>query len=79
MFITDNKIVKGKFNWQEGYGAFTNSHPQISKVIAYIENQEEHHRTRTFKEEYLRFLMELEIPYESQYLFEFIEDGVITI
>ena len=52
-FINEKQWVRGKFSWQEGYGAFSHSRAQ---VVKYILNQEEHHRTKTFKEEYLQML-----------------------
>ena len=55
-FINDHKFVKGKFAWQEGYGAFSYSHSHIGKVYDYILNQEMHHKKKTFKEEYIGFL-----------------------
>lgn len=48
-FINEQKFVKGKFSWQEGYGAFSYAHSQIDAVYRYILNQEEHHRKKTFK------------------------------
>lgn len=72
-FINKNKFVKGKFSWQEGYGVFSYSHSHISDVYNYILNQEEHHKKKTFKEEYLEFLNKFEIPYEERYLFEWID------
>jgi REP element-mobilizing transposase RayT len=56
------------FWWQDGYGAFTVSKSNIPKVINYIQNQREHHRTRTFQEEYLEFLRENGIDYDERYL-----------
>ena len=53
-FINDRKWIKGKFSWQEGFGAFSYSRREIDGVIKYILNQEEHHRTKTFKEELRR-------------------------
>ena len=50
-FISNKKFVKGKFNWQQGYGAFSYSHSHIDAVVKYILNQEEHHKKKTFKEE----------------------------
>ena len=55
-FINDQKFLKGKFSWQEGYGAFSYSHSQIDNVYQYIANQEEHHRKKTFQDEYQEFL-----------------------
>ena len=72
-FINDKKWINGKFNWQEGYGAFSYSKSQINNVINYILNQEEHHKKETFKEEYLGFLNKFEIDYDEKYLFEWIE------
>ena len=70
-WINDNKLVHGKFAWQEGYGAFSYSRSQRDYVIRYIMNQESHHRARTFREEYLEFLKEFAITYDERYLFEF--------
>src|SRR5205807_2445289 len=55
-FINEKKLSTFKFNWQEGYGAFSYSHSQLDHVIAYIMNQKEHHKKRSFKEEYIDFL-----------------------
>lgn len=60
-FINKKKFLKGKFEWQEGYGAFSYSHSQMNHVYQYIANQEEHHRKKTFKEEYFDFLEKFEI------------------
>ena len=59
-FINENKWVKGKFSWQEGYGVFSYSHSQIDNVYRYIANQEAHHEKKTFKDEYTDFLVNLE-------------------
>lgn len=56
------------FAWQDGYGAFTVSKSQIPGVIKYIQNQREHHRTKTFQEEYLEFLEKNGIDYDERYL-----------
>jgi putative transposase len=72
-FINDRKLVKGKFSWQEGYGAFSYSHSHIGKVYQYILNQEEHHKTKTFREEYTDFLIKFGIEYNEVYLFDWIE------
>ena len=72
-FINDKNLVKGKFSWQEGYGAFSYSHSQIDNVYHYILNQEEHHRNKTFREEYLDFLQKFDIEHDEKYLFEWIE------
>lgn len=72
-WINENAVVKGRFEWQEGYGAFSYSHSSLNNVIQYIENQKEHHRRKTFKEEYLEFLHEFQFEYKSEYLFDWIE------
>ena len=72
-YISENNWVKGKFSWQSGYGAFSYSKSQIDNIIKYISNQEQHHKKRTFKEEYLDFLKKFGIDYDEQYLFEWIE------
>ncbi len=72
-FINANKLVKGKFIWQEGYGAFSYAHSQIEQVYKYILNQEQHHHRKTFKEEYVDFLQKFGIEYNEKYLFDWIE------
>jgi len=56
------------FAWQDGYGAFTVSKSQIPEVIRYIQGQEEHHRVKTFQEEYLGFLERHGIEYDKRYV-----------
>ena len=73
-WINENKLSKFKFDWQKGYGAFTHSRSNIDTVVKYINNQEEHHRKKSFKVEYLEFLHEYGIEYEEKYLFEFFDD-----
>lgn len=72
-FINEQKWVRGRFAWQEGYGAFSYAHSQIDNVYNYILNQEKHHRKKTFREEYLEFLKKFQIQYEDRFLFEWIE------
>ena len=71
-FINDRKFIKGKFRWQEGFGVFSYSQSQIKDVYNYILNQEEHHRKKTFKDEYIEFLNDYEIDYKPEYLFDWI-------
>jgi putative transposase len=73
LWINDQKLCNHKFQWQEGFGAFTYSISQLDNVIKYIDNQEEHHRKQSFKEEYLSFLKNFEIEYKDEYLFDFLE------
>jgi len=65
------KTNRHEFRWQEGYGAFSYSKSQLENVTNYILNQPEHHRTKTFREEYVEFLKLFEIHYKDEYLFEF--------
>ncbi len=74
-FINEKKFVIGKFQWQKGFGAFSYSKSQMSKVYNYIQNQENHHKKKTFKEEYLELLSKFDIRYDEKYLFEFYDDN----
>lgn len=58
------------FAWQTGYGAFTVSYSNVESVKQYIANQAEHHRARTFQEEFVKFLKRHEIEYDERYLWE---------
>jgi len=58
------------FAWQSGYGAFSVSQSNAAKVIAYIEDQLEHHRTRTFEEEFIEFLERHKIEYDPRYVWD---------
>ncbi|PBJ12790.1 IS200/IS605 family transposase [Flavobacterium sp. ACN6] len=69
-FINDQKWINGKFEWQTGFGAFTYGHSQLNNVIKYIENQEEHHKKRTFKEEYIDFLKLFNVDFKNEYVFD---------
>ncbi len=55
-WVNQNRIVGAKFNWGRGYGAFSVSHSNVDAVSKYIANQEEHHRRKTFAEEYEKFV-----------------------
>jgi REP element-mobilizing transposase RayT len=74
IFIEEKKFMHFNFQWQEGYGAFSYSHSQLTEVIRYIEHQKEHHTKRSFKEEYMAFLYAFEIEFKNDYLFEWIDD-----
>lgn len=69
-YINDNRWALGQFEWQTGFGAFTVSQSQIDKVAKYISNQEEHHRAKTFREEYITFLKAYQVDFKAEYLFE---------
>ena len=68
--INENRLARGKFSWQEGYGAFSYSKSQKPRVIKYIQNQEEHHKTRTFRDEYLALLEAQGIDFDERYIFK---------
>lgn len=72
-FINDKKWIAGKFNWQEGFGAFSYGHSQINSVIQYIQNQEQHHAKKSFRDEYVQMLKKFQIDYDEQYLFNAVE------
>jgi len=67
-WINEKKFVRGKFSWQEGYGAFSYSHSQIDQVVRYINNQEKHHKRRTFSEEYILLLKKFNIQFDEKYI-----------
>lgn len=71
-WINEKRYVIGKFQWQEGFGAFSTNQSQLNVIIAYINNQEEHHKQKTFKDEYLELLQKYNIEFEEKYLFEWI-------
>jgi putative transposase len=73
-FINDHRLVRGKFNWQEGFGAFSYSRSHLEQVVKYVLNQEKHHARRTFKDEYIGLLDRFEVEYEDRYLFDWIDD-----
>ncbi|MDP2182014.1 MAG: IS200/IS605 family transposase [Actinomycetota bacterium] len=72
-FINDKKLIRGKFNWQEGFGAFSYSRSQIKSVILYIEKQEEHHKRKSFKEEFIKILKDFDVEYKNEHLFKWID------
>lgn len=69
-WINEKKFIKSRFEWQEGYGAFSYSKSQLKNVVTYIENQEEHHRKKTFREEYLDFLKAFEVVFDEKFIFK---------
>ena len=73
-WINEKRLIPGRFEWQSGYGAFSYGHSQIDSVVKYIQNQEEHHRKKTFLEEYIMFLKKFNVPYDERYVFKPIED-----
>jgi REP element-mobilizing transposase RayT len=73
-FIKEKRLSKFKFEWQKGYGAFTHSHSQIDSVAKYILSQEEHHKKKPFREEYLEILKKNDVEFKDEYVFEFFND-----
>lgn len=73
-FINDKRWVRGRFSWQEGFGAFSYGHSHIDSVVKYIQNQEKHHARKTFKEEYLNLLEKFNVDYKEKYLFDWIDE-----
>ena len=69
-FVKDKKLTRTKFLWQEGYAAFSYSHSQINSVIKYIINQEKHHKTKLFTEEYTEFMKKFKVEYDEKYLLD---------
>lgn len=69
-WINEKKFIKAKFEWQEGFGAFSYSKSQASRVITYVQNQEIHHRKITFLDEYKKFLEKFEVNYDERYIFK---------
>jgi len=73
-WVKEKKLSKFKFSWQKGYGAFTHTHSQIDGVAKYVLSQEDHHRIKTFKEEYHKMLDKFQIAYKNEYVFDFFDD-----
>ena len=69
-FVNKKGFTKKKFYWQEGYGAFSNSRSQLDAVNKYILNQKEHHKKKTFREEYISMLKDYEVDYDEKYIFK---------
>lgn len=74
-FINEKRFVLGKFHWQDGYGAFSYSKSQLDKVYTYVANQEDHHKRRTFREEYVGLLKKFQIEFDNRFLFDFFDGG----
>ena len=68
LWINENKFVGYKFSWQEGFGAFSYGKSQVPAIAKYIEDQQKHHKKKTFHEEYIEFLKLYEIEYDERYV-----------
>ena len=73
LWINENRFVRGKFSWQEGFGVFSYGHSQIPTIANYIEQQKKHHEKRTFIEEYREFLKLFNIEFDERYIYKAIE------
>jgi putative transposase len=71
--INEQRWIGCRFSWQEGFGAFSVSHSHIGAVINYIRNQENHHRRKSFREEYLEFLERHKVSYDKRFVFKPVE------
>jgi putative transposase len=69
-FINQQRWFAGRFNWQEGFGAFSYSRSQLGTVIRYIENQQKHHANKTFTEEYVQLLERFDVEFDKRYIFK---------
>lgn len=69
-YISQEDLMR-KFAWQSGYGAFSYSLSHVDNVIKYIVNQKEHHKKKTFREEYIKMLDDFQVEYDEKYLFDF--------
>ena len=69
-FINERRWVKGRFGWQEGFGAFSHSRSQLDVVIRYNQNQQQHHARKTFREEYIQLLERYRVDFDPRYIFK---------
>jgi putative transposase len=72
-YVKENKFTRFPFQWQEGFGAFSYADSQLDVVSKYVLNQKEHHKKKTFQEEYAAFLEKFKVDYDPQYLFDWID------
>jgi len=70
-WVIKKNLARGKFGWQESYGAFSYGHSQLDQIVQYIVNQEKHHQRRSFRDEYLTLLKKFEIDFKEEYVFDF--------
>ena len=74
LYIQDNKLNSHRFNWREGYDAFSYRLRDVDEICGYIQNRQEHRRKESFRQEYTNLLKDFANEYEEKYLFEFIDD-----
>ncbi len=70
IWLKTQRPILHRFAWQHGYGAFSVGPDDLEALVVYIDNQEEHHRVRTFQEEYLAFLKKYNVPYDERYVWD---------
>lgn len=70
LWIKEREPIQQQFSWQGGYGAFSVGQLETTQVISYINQQQEHHRKRSFQEEYRAFLEKYKIPYDERYVWD---------
>jgi putative transposase len=73
-FISEKRWVPGRFSWQEGFGAFSYSRSQLGAVIRYIENQQKHHASKSFRDEYKELLERFGVEFDPRYIFKPLDD-----
>ncbi len=73
-FINENRWMRGHFNWQDGFGAFSHSHSEIDRVVRYVLNQEQHHTKKPFRQEYAELLKEFGVQSDERYVFAPVDD-----
>lgn len=71
-WLNENRLLPGRFEWQRGYGAFSYARSQLDNVVNYILTQPEHHKRRSFRDEYLQLLERFEVAYDPRYVFDWI-------
>ena len=69
-WLNENSFFDHRFEWQKGFGCFSCSKKEVPKVYQYILNQEIHHRSQSFRIEYMELLQEHEISFDEHYIFE---------
>ena len=70
VWMNENHLISKRFKWQAGYGWFSVSPKDTGEVVAYIENQAEHHKRATFEEEYRRFLVKYQVDFDERYVWD---------
>jgi REP element-mobilizing transposase RayT len=73
LWINENRLIPGKFSWQEGFGVFSYGKSQVPSIASYIEQQKQHHERQTFLDEYIQFLRLFEIEFDQRYIYKPLE------